>query len=364
MRRPQKPATCGIDREASSEGPLKTGEGEAKRSRPPGTYRLRHVGPATFLAIALTSSQLHAEPVIEPKPGDAIQLFKDGRAKLQAGDYAGACQAFEESQKLQPGVGTLINLADCNLPQGRYVLALQYSRDAVSLAQSTNDGRLASAKEHLASVEARVPKLRLKLAADAPADVTVKLSRKEANDQADAKVVDFSSPIPVDPGSYRVTVRAADCTQDYNLDVKEGESAELTDLRCTPSKNPVPRTEVSSGLSGLQISGIVVGGVGLVGLGVGIGFGVDAINKQSDAGGSCDLETNLCTTQEGVDLLDQALLSANISTGMIVVGGVLLAAGVVMIVIPLALPQNATEPAAAKLEMTFGPSGVGFQGSW
>src|SRR5512145_2755140 len=53
----------------------------------------------------------------------ARSLFDEARALVAAGKVADACPKFEESQRLDPGPGTLFNLADCYERSGRTATA-------------------------------------------------------------------------------------------------------------------------------------------------------------------------------------------------------------------------------------------------
>lgn len=85
-------------------------------------------GPATIAtgsSLDMPSSAVAAKASTTTAPGPtpaapvsgnaalAQQLFDQGRAALSAGDIPKACSKFEASLKLDFGLGTLMNLADC-----------------------------------------------------------------------------------------------------------------------------------------------------------------------------------------------------------------------------------------------------------
>jgi hypothetical protein len=89
--------------------------------------------------------------------------------------------------------------------------------------------------------------------------------------------------------------------------------------------------ESSAGWSPWRTAGIVVGAVGVAALGIGIGFGIVAINKKDEAELHCD-EANTCD-DEGIALQKDGLTAAHVSTGMFIGGGVLVAAGLTMFLV-------------------------------
>src|SRR4051812_44001967 len=83
---------------------------------------VRRRAPKRVLAPLLTAVLLMGAPA-SALAGDgaaaAEVLFSDGKRLAQEGNYAAACPKFEESQKLDPGMGTLYRLADCYEHVGR-----------------------------------------------------------------------------------------------------------------------------------------------------------------------------------------------------------------------------------------------------
>ena len=72
--------------------------------------RRRLIAPIVAAASLVSARAPAANEVDEAA---ARVLFGEGRKLAAAGDYAAACPKFEESFRLDPGIGTGFNLADC-----------------------------------------------------------------------------------------------------------------------------------------------------------------------------------------------------------------------------------------------------------
>jgi hypothetical protein len=132
----------------------------------------------------------------------AQQLFDDGRALLEAGRYAEACPKFAESQRLDPGGGTLLNLALCHELEGKSATAWSEFHDGLGLAMKDDrKDREDLARKHIAELAPRLVRVVVhvpgRLAGRAP---------EIALDQSRLPQAAWETSIPVDPGEHRVVV--------------------------------------------------------------------------------------------------------------------------------------------------------------
>jgi hypothetical protein len=289
---------------------------------PPATaaVRVRRVACLTVVLGALL-------PVVAPSPARADdiaarnlaeQLFSDGKKLMVEGKFEEACPKLAESQRLDPGGGTILNLAVCHEGQGRFASAYSEFKEAVGLART--DGRHdreTLATEHLTAIEPKVS--HLTFAVEPKAEVsglTIKLDGQALGRAA------WSSPLPVDPGSHDITAsapgkvsRKASVQMAGIADSKTVTIQALDDAPASPAGASLPDSPPdatsSEPSSGKRVAGFVVGGVGLAFLGVGAVFGVEALQKRHDSNASCNGDT--CATQSGVDLNDDAKRFATIS---------------------------------------------------
>src|SRR5258706_9611233 len=101
-----------------------------------------HVRPnLAAAAVALVVAAPHA--FAQSASVQAQSLFDEGRALIKAGKVAEACTAFEGSQKLDPAVTTLLNLAECREQNRQLATAWGAFLDANRLARATNNDKLA-----------------------------------------------------------------------------------------------------------------------------------------------------------------------------------------------------------------------------
>lgn len=304
---------------------------------------------------ALLAAVLFASsPALAQQGGNAASaqaLFDDGKTLMKAGRYDEACPKLEESQRLDPGGGTLVALGLCYEGQGRTATAWAEWNLALSDSRSTRRAdREKLAIEHIHELESKLPRVRVV--------VQAKVDGLEV--RRDGVPLDealWGTAVPVDPGEHRfdaratgrtpwhavVVVRAAASTLDVPVPALDVESAPPPPVE-TSAPVPLPRvpevapppSAVSSppppppapASNGLRPWSYVAGGVGLVALAVGSGFGLSASSSWSNAHGQCP--NNRCTSESAVNEGVSAGHSADVSTVLFVVGGVGIATGVVL----------------------------------
>lgn len=124
---------------------------------------------------------------------------------------------------------------------------------------------------------------------------------------------------------------------------------------------PAPETS-QSGWRGQHSVGVAMAGLGLVGIGIMAGFGIDAGQKHAAAKPHCSPDMKFCHP-DGLDLENQAHASANIANGALAAGATLIAAGALVFVLapsPVAskTPTGSTS-SPLSVRLTAGPSAAG-----
>lgn len=132
----------------------------------------------------------------------AQALFEDGRRLKEAGKCAEALPKFEASQRIEPAVGTLLNLADCYDALGRKASAWVRLSEAASIARRLGDDRRAEYAERR-SGELAPALSRLVIEVAQPVDGLLIERGGVAVDEAA-----WGTAVPVDPGEVTVAASA------------------------------------------------------------------------------------------------------------------------------------------------------------
>ncbi|HSO32325.1 MAG TPA: tetratricopeptide repeat protein [Labilithrix sp.] len=320
----------------------------------------------TLVATVATAQTLRAQPSeVDVKAADA--LFQSGKVAMDRGDLGTACRDFSRSQRLDPAIGTTLNLGECEARSGKLASALAHYKE-VRAKLPQGDFRISFADQRIAELVRRAPRIVMRLAPKTPAldDMSVLLDGVEVQPGALGKAV------PIDPGAHVCVVRAPGRADErFEATVREGEER-VVELSFGPPQGAAPEVAVAAPRDVTSASsapppdaggrqrtfGLVLGGAGAVGIVVGSVFGVVAKSSYDDATAHCPSGPDSCDpvgTKGGA----RAHTQATTATASFVLGGLLLAGGITLY---LTAPKATTVVSLAPLA---GPhvAGIGIAGA-
>ena len=137
----------------------------------------------------------------------AEALFDKGLSEMEAGHYETACPTLKESQRLDPRMGTLFTLAECEAKGGMIASAVAHYDEYLRLfgrltpaQKAAQAGREKVSAAQKAALAPQVPYVTLVLR-DAPPGTSVKWDDMVFNLPA------LGVPLPVNPGEHVVTTQ-------------------------------------------------------------------------------------------------------------------------------------------------------------
>ncbi|MCL2722902.1 MAG: hypothetical protein FWD69_00550 [Polyangiaceae bacterium] len=286
---------------------------------------------------------LGASPAFAETPQQIAEAhFKTGLKLYDQSSYEAARLEFLQAQSVYPRAALLRNLALCELKTNRPLEAIQHLR--AYLADPEADKR-ELAKKNLEEALARTGHVNVQ----ATDGTTLAVDGKPQPQQGNAP---FKEALDVLPGKHGIEARLGNRTRSIEVDAPAGSTVEV-DLRFEPPVVAPEKTAPSVVLSSMRtltpppveaergsnnarylVSGSLVA-LGVVGVGLGIGFTAAANSAASDvAEAKATSGTYACTGTTGGDCSsrkgneDARARDSNIAMGMYIGGGVLLAAGV------------------------------------
>ncbi|MCC6645493.1 MAG: tetratricopeptide repeat protein [Polyangiaceae bacterium] len=268
-------------------------------------------------------------------PAAADALFREARALLKQKNFDAACPKLAESLRLDPAPGTLFNLAECEEGRGRVASAherWQRLVDTLTSAGKLTDDRLPIARQRLAALEKKLPKLTIRLKKAAPPGTVV------VRDGVELRAAGLDVALPVDPGEHVIVARAPshkDAEARVSLVVGESRSIEVAPgaaiaaapapasssapAQVEPAASaaeppPSPPSAHPSRTTGYAVAG--VGALGLVGAGI---TGLMLSSKQGTVDDHCDKGGRVCD-QQGLDAASSGKSLLKVNTALWAVG--------------------------------------------
>lgn len=316
--------------------------------------------PMTF--VTLWGQDSLAEEVSAENRAAAEVLFRDAKALSDKEQYDLACPKFQESHRIDPKPGTILNLAVCHEKQGKVASAwLDYMEAASFAARAGQKDREAFAKEQAEKLDKTIPRLVVRVPVTTPG-IVVKL---------DAAVVSegvWGSATPINPGDHAIEATApgykawssilkienepgnvdaivpkldlesARPPVDKPKDPPKGDGTSGVSNPDPPIKHKMPNKPkpTKSGFSAPLWIGVGLGAVGLAGMIYGTVYGAKTLSLRDAGNVECGPpgDETFCT-YKGLELQAQAAATAPYSTAGFIVGGIGVGAGAALILLGL-----------------------------
>ncbi len=207
---------------------------------------------------------------------------------MEAGNLDEACPLLAESQRLDPGGGTLLNLAVCHERQGKLAEAWTEYHDAQSASvRDDRKDRQAFAAERIAALAGRLPHLVVYAPPSAPVGTVLTV------DGAPLSSLAAGVPLPVDPGRHAVAVSAPGYST-WSTEISAAEGAGNVDVR-VPALTRVVPIGPPPPVFQLRASTVAAGSVAVASYAAMAITGALALSKQSSAESTCVPARNFCS---------------------------------------------------------------------
>jgi len=343
-------------------------------------YNLRLLVAFWAILLFLAPRGALAQPSASDRAA-AEALFNQALELLDQGKAADACPKLAESQKLDPGVGTLLYLADCYKQTGKTASAWGTFREAAYAASAAGQkDREETATKEAAALEGILSKLTVSV--ERPDIPGLRVMR----DGQEVGRALWETPVPVDPGRVVVIAEAPGMIS-WKGEGEVPAGGGSTTIRvpmlataptppppvapppaavaATAAAGPAPKPEASSSGGVQRGIGYLTIGLGAVGLVSGGVMGLVAKGKYEDSQSECRQsdDTTLCSP-EGVEQGESAQSLATAATVVTVVGGVFFVGGIVVAMTASRSSSGSAAPVTLVARAGVGGGQLSLEGSW
>jgi len=280
------------------------------------------------------------------------------------GKIAAACEKFQASQRLDPATGTLLNLADCDVKEGKTATAWAEFLSAARMARNQGDtGRTEEATRRAKELEPLLSHVVVK--------ITLRVAAlRVTRDDVPVEEASLSSELPIDPGQHVIsasapgykawskTIRVASSGDKQEVVIPAlVKDASPPVLSLSPSSAGAGAPEAPASAPRSPMLGYVIGGAGLAAAGIGGFFGLRALSTYKEAERDCPSHAHCSSTITAK--YETATTEANISNVTIGVGVVAVAAGAYLILTASSPPDSSKSARAMSFLPWLGPAAGG-----
>jgi hypothetical protein len=312
--------------------------------------------------------------------GAAQSLFEEGVRLMKEKKYAEACPKLAESHKLEPGGGTVFNLAICLEEEGKLASAYVAYDEALARAKKDNNAkRQQIVEQRMTALKPRLSKVMISVTKPrADVKVDVRFDGTPLGEQAwgvafptDAGVHTLSAEAPgYKPWKSDVKVEIAGKQYDLFVPALE-KDPDAVATNATSNTPAVPQEQKPASTGSVDTSTVQVApegrgalpwilvGTGVALVGTGAITGILAFSKHSDSDAECP--NDRCTAK-GVDAENQANTFAWISNITLPLGVIAGAAGAYLFIRKPSSLSSPSASASARVRPT--PTGLVIDGTF
>lgn len=350
----------------------------------PGDGRRGRRLPSLLTAGLLVAAVLWLSPArAQADEATARQLFREGRALLEAGKLDEACAKFAESLIAYASVGPLLNLGQCHEQQGKTATAFaEYNRAAAWAEQAGQAKRAKAAQEFATALAPKLSKLTIRAPSPPP-------GMKVLRDGAEVPPAVLGTAVALDPGKHSIQVTAAGY-ETWSTTVELGREADHQTVivpalkksggapdrvapapagtpaapppspeQAAPPQSQPPPMPDSTG-EGATIAGIILAGTGVAAVAASLVMGAVVKAQYDDALQHC--VGTLCTP-EGAEQGAEARALGDGATVVFSIGAaVAVGGGLLWLLAPA--PAAAEEEVGVRLRITAGHDGGELEARW
>jgi hypothetical protein len=317
---------------------------------------------AVSLGLAVVSGATRAQA---DQIAVAHELFEQAKELMADGKVSEACRAFAQSMKLDPGTGTLLNLAVCHEKEGKIATAWAEFSQVVPMAR--NQGRADRVQLAQERTDALATKLSY-LTLDVPKEsavhgLTIRVDGSEIDDLLWGKgLAEDGGPHVVEASAkgkktWTTTVEMAPESDKQSVTVPL-----LEDAPVEPVVSPQKQVDVMAVADALaaararRMIGFALGGAGIATLGVGVVFGALAISANSAAKQACPQDPLPCPNAAAANAKNSdAVDDAKVANVTVVVGLLAVAGGAALVLTGLP-PKSTAAPSSARNTLRVTPA--------
>jgi hypothetical protein len=157
---------------------------------------------ASFFSLSILVEPLTVRADPADEKAAAQVLFDEARALVERGDFAGACPKFAESQRIDPGLGTMLWLADCYENSGQTASAWAAFEAAAGTAAVRHDDREKVARARAGGLEPKLVRLKIDVPRVASGGLAI------LRDGVLLGAAEWGVAVPVDPGRHTIAATA------------------------------------------------------------------------------------------------------------------------------------------------------------